>query len=81
MKFYVRRTSDWRLTNPPCDGAIEEKYVIENVYGEKIERTRFFINIESLEELMGFISEQGEVVVGTEYNDLPTIEIYDGYRE
>lgn len=82
MKLYVTRTSIWGSKDSPCDGAIKEKYFVENVFGDKIERSRFFINIENLEELMEFIKKQdSEVIVGTDFDGLNTIEIYDDYRE
>lgn len=82
MKFYVTRTSGWSSKNSPCDGAIKEKYIVENVFGDKTERIRFFINIESLEELMEFTNKQAtEIVVNTNFEGNPAIEIYDDYRE
>ena len=82
MKFYVTRTSNWGHTNSPCEGAIEEKHSFENRYGEKHEMIRFYINIESLEELMEFTNKQAtEIVVSTNFEGNPAIEIYDDYRE
>ena len=64
MKFRIYRTTDYE--NCPCDGAFKE-------------RGSWYINIESLEELMKLIDNTCEVIVfnGKE----PEIEIYDFYRE
>ena len=43
----------------------------------------WFVELEYLEDLMDFIIEFGQVVVGVEYGNIPipTLEIYDGWRE
>ena len=65
MKFRIYRTSDYE--NCPCDGAFKG---IDS----------WFINIESLEELMKLIENVGDIIVSNSQKD-PNIEIYDYYRE
>ena len=60
MKFMIRRTSG---EEPPCPKAKEKD-------GE------WYIKIKTLEELIDFVKENGEVVL-----DENRIEIYDDYRE
>lgn len=80
MRYRVIRTRDWS-DKKPCDEAFSEKRLVENVRGEKLERVYYYVNIESLEELMGFIEKYGEVVMGDGPFGEPCIEIYDDYRE
>ncbi len=42
---------------------------------------RYYIDFETIEDLMAFVGEVGYVVITTDRDGLPTIEIYDGYRE
>ena len=77
MKFRVSRTSDRSAELPPCDGAYLD------VRGH--ERTnKWAIEIDSLESFIKLINIVGEIVVcfPCKYNDfLPSIEIYDTFRE
>lgn len=42
----------------------------------------WFIEINSLEDLLDFSKKEGPLIINTEENNLyPTIEIYDDYRE
>jgi len=50
------------------DEAVKDKDVVE-------------IKLNSLEDLMDFINEYGEIVVSQPKEGLPIIEIYDDYRE
>ena len=70
MKFYCERTS--KFVGQPCDEA------------ERVNDLTYTIEINSLEQLMDFIDRHGEVVVFPSEPDgrpLPTIEIYDTWRE
>jgi hypothetical protein len=44
------------------------------------EREGFLIEINTLEELVAFVDEVGDIVISKD-NPMPEIEIYDGYRE
>ena len=44
------------------------------------EREGFLIEISTLEELVAFVDEVGDIVISKD-NPMPEIEIYDGYRE
>lgn len=70
MNFKVNRTS--RLgddTVAPCGGAFQN-----------FKDSEWFININSLENLLEFIKKEGSIVI--DYNpDVLEIEIYDTYRE
>jgi hypothetical protein len=45
------------------------------------ERECFIIEFNTLEELVQFVETNGDIVVSTLDSNIPTIEIYDGYRE
>lgn len=67
MKFIIDRATDWGNTEkPPMDGAY-----FDEVY------QKWFIDINSLEELMSIEPEYGVVI---SHNPLH-ITIYDGYIE
>lgn len=72
MKFKVTRTSDFfkyrKITTPP------EGCTKENDY--------FIMQLNSLEGLMNFVNNHGEIIVLDRLeNGLPVLEIYDDYRE
>ena len=71
MKFKVSRTSVWDDT-PPCEECHAEYFLEANESYDK----QWFINFETLEELMAFVKKYGECVIRTGY-----IEIYDDWRE
>ena len=43
--------------------------------------TGWFVNIDSLEQLIKFQNKYGEIIVGEYCDGVPSIEIYDDYRE
>ena len=47
------------------------------------DKAAWFVDIESLEELVAFVNRHGDVVIGEHWMGDPhlRIEIYDGYRE
>ena len=64
MKYEISRTSDWLGEKKPCAKAYKEN-------------DKWYIDINSLEELNELISEvESKVIVGNN-----NIEIYDDYRE
>ena len=73
MRFRITRTSDWK--NCPCREAVFNR-----------ETQEYNIEINTLEELVAFAKKYGELVFkddnlyGKE-KDIPSIEIYDDYRE
>lgn len=79
MKYMVIRTSGG-YDKKPCEEAFPETRVLENVCGEKYERVYYYVNIETLEELMEFIEKYEEVVMGDYAFGYPIIEIYKEYR-
>ena len=82
MRFQVFRSSmRFQHEEPPCPDAVAEV-----VYG----RTEWYIDINTLEELVAFGAEHGNIVVaiggGESCTDVSRssgswIEIYDYYRE
>ena len=84
MKFKVTRTSTncwWGNDNPKCEEAFQDKVIIDE--GTEYERIEidWFININTLQELIEFVNKyKGKVVIITD-NHTPTIEIYDDWRE
>jgi hypothetical protein len=70
MKYIVTRTSFYGDDElKPCEDAVLEKLSNGSV--------RWYININSLEEMEEFISEVGQIIIS--YGN--EIEIYDSYRE
>ena len=70
MKFYCERTS--KIWGRPCDEATQ------------VDEYTYTIEINSLEQLMSFVDRHGDVVIIPPNDDnkkLPTIEIYDTWRE
>ena len=73
MRFRITRTSDWQ--NCPCR---------ESVFNR--ETQEYNIEINTLEELVAFSKKYGELVFKDDNDygkekDIPSIEIYDSYRE
>lgn len=72
MKFKVKRTSDfytYRKKEEPPKGCLKEK-------------DYFVGNFDSIEDLLNFVNNNGEVIVLENSEDgLPVLEIYDDYRE
>ena len=78
MKFRVIRTSDWMYKDAPCEGAVIDHV---NKYGDNV----WTIEIADLTALLDLCAKEVTSVVvsgpcGVSDN-LPTIEIYDDYRE
>ena len=76
MKFRVSRTSDWAGDNEPCKGS----FVEENTnYG-----TKWAIELADLDALIDLCKKEGYIIVKGECpatDGLPSLEIYDDYRE
>ena len=80
MEFTVYRTSrglwyDIPKEEPPCKGATPRTYKDGDTY--------WVINIDTLEDLLAFVKEHGEIVLEHEQHatlGMHSIEIYDGYR-
>lgn len=89
MKYIITRTSNWGDENPKANGV--QKEILPYVYDSKnkIEELKeaYTTNIDSLEELHRFIKDCGYPVIVSNSGkqgygfQLPTIEIYDDYRE
>ena len=75
MKFHIYRTSDFLSQEKPCPRA----------YGgecDKFDRRHWFIDIDTIDQLMELQDEVGDVIIGKTFRQgLPEIEIYDDYRE
>ena len=86
---------DERTVNDPkhlkCMSADEwytdPKYFNHRVENRHIKRDyktkEWVVEINTLEELLKFINKYGQVIIGSwyKYKNLPSIEIYDDYRE
>ena len=71
MRFFVTRTSS-PLEYSPCENAYR---------GSKpLEKNDWFVNINTLEELIAFKNIHGKIILDDFVSD-PSIEIYDDYRE
>jgi hypothetical protein len=84
MKFYVRRTSDYKQSRPPCEGAVftGKASVIDEIPNDPRanEPCRFTVEIEDLDALRDFATKYGRFVVFPCGEDA-ILEIYDEYRE
>ena len=74
MKFEINRTSlDPYIHGnvPPCEEAINKS------------NYEWFIEVNSLEELVYFCDKYGDIIIGKPFgvNGMYTVEIYDDYRE
>ncbi len=87
MKFLISRTSMLCKENKkPCEEAVKEKYkaIVPFTNNEIRELEGWFIEINSLEELLEFQKKYDEELVISRDNlnkNLIEIEIYDSYRE
>lgn len=86
MRFKIFRTSSsWFYPEAPID---ESKYNLEKIVDPKknpnIERSNdewhYEINITDIKQLLRISEDVGEIIVNAQA-DVPTIEIYDDYRE
>lgn len=80
MKFKIFRTSSqWFRPETPLDKSkYNLKKIMENQYG--LDRWHYEINITSLKQLMQISEDVGQIIISTD-DEIPTIEIYDYYRE
>lgn len=83
MKFVLSRTSAGDVGDIEVD---DKKYKIIKVkrYLRWIDKyvDKLFIEINSLEELMEFQKDYGDIVITDEFGgEMKEIEIYDDYRE
>lgn len=77
MKFSITRASNTDRTLSPCKGAeLELEVITSKINGNRYIHHRWSINIDSLEDLMHFIRENGEITI-----DEDSICIYDDYIE
>jgi hypothetical protein len=81
MKFVVRRTSD-DTDEKPCAEAYRQMVTYVNPMGKTETEALWVIDFEIVDDLMRFFYEYGDLVIRRGcWNGLPTVEIYDDYRE
>lgn len=84
MKFVLSRTSS-SSTDFIWVDVKKYKVIKEQVYDKWFEEytDKYFIEINSLEELMEFQKDYGDIVIteNMRYGEMKEIEIYDDYRE
>jgi hypothetical protein len=76
VRFRLYRTSDWRLDDKPCEGAVP--------YVDGEGKKAWAIEISDLDELLSLQDIVGEeLIVGWAFDTegMRSIEIYDSYRE
>ena len=76
FEFFIERASAKDDRIAPCEGAFLARDLSEDLFGP-IWKIRF----ETLEELMAFISREGQIVIGPDFNEDLSITIYDDYLE
>lgn len=83
MKFEISRVSEWH-DKSPCEEAYSQEVEFFAYEGEPNPQTVWFIDINTLEELMAFCTKYGDLVLRPStwrIADVPSLEIYDDYRE
>lgn len=89
MIFNIYRTSNFAVSEdkPPCDKAFIKEFE-RHVGADKIQDRDWFIELNTLEDLLNLKEETGEDVIISDsllrYNNINveySIEIYDSYRE
>ena len=81
MKLVVRRTSD-STREKPCAEAYRQMVTYVNPRGEEETEALWVIDFEIVDDLMRFFYEYGDIVIRRgSWDGLPTVEIYDDYRE
>lgn len=81
MKFRITRTSSWWDDNPKCKEAFQEEVIIYKGTEHERKEMEWFVNIETLQELIEFINKyEGKAVIIIDRLE-PTLEIYDDWRE
>lgn len=81
MKFRITRTSNWSGERAPYEGTYLDKIEYK---GTSYEHKYWAIDISSLEELIALRDKVGEALVIEKEDEepgLPSIDIYDYYRE
>lgn len=84
MKFKIIRTSSfgwWDEGDPKCKEAFQEEVIINEGTEYEITVINWFVNINTLQELIEFVDKYENKVVITTYEQIPIIEIYDDWRE
>ena len=78
MKFYIERTSDHHNGSQPTPNAVctcRKYYKQYDMYQDA-----YTIEINTLEELMKLVEKEGRIII-LPTKRMPTIEIYDDFRE
>lgn len=82
MRFKIERTSLY-TNKPPC----EEAYTLPDEDEYLPGFSKYYVDINTIEELLAFTDKYGRVVIDSQPSQVmksqpnPTIEIYDTYRE
>ena len=69
MKFFVTKTSVWSTDVSPCPEC------------ERISPESWAVELETLEDLVGFVGRNGITIISDYDPEFPSLEIYDDYRE
>lgn len=89
MIFSIYRTSNiiFSEDNPPCNKAFVKEFILGNKY-KMVQNKDWFIELNTLEDLLNFKEEVGEpIIIDDDFrkdNNIGvkhSIEIYDDYRE
>lgn len=84
MKLLICRTTTEEISvEQPCEEAYKDKFIKTDFWGKVSEVETWFIDINSIEELIALEDKYGELVIcHCMYNkEVIKIEIYDDYRE
>ena len=81
MKFLISKTSDENMED--MEEAKQEEYIQEVIKGEPEVVKGWFIEINTLQELLNLQTRfKHELIITTGFGtDMPEIEIYDTWRE
>jgi hypothetical protein len=83
----MRTTSRWNDRVKPCRQAVQEEYMERDRKGRIVQdrgpKTAWFIDLDTLDDLLAFRDTYGEIIVKKAWDDPDTyeLEIYDDHRE
>jgi hypothetical protein len=87
VRFRVMRTSVWNDRVQPCAEAVQAAYRGRDCLGSIVRelgpKTAWFIDLDTLADLLAFQDRYGEIIVKQAWDDPGTyeLEIYDDHRE
>ena len=79
MKFEARRTSIWSQDEDPHFPGAYAESCLRTYGGEMGHVQRWFVDVDTVEQLVELATDRG-LIIGSG-DELPSLEIYDDWRE